>query len=194
MAVIGASRQKHRIGWDILHNLLDYEFQGQVFPVNPKADVVHSLKCYPSVEAIPDPVDLAIVIVRRAAVRAVVESCGRKGVRGLVIITAGFKELGESGAAAEREIVELARGYGMRVIGPNCMGIMNTDPAVRLDASFSSVKPLPGPVAFSSQSGALGEAILALTKELGLGLSMFVSLGNKADVSGNDLLEYWEQD
>ncbi len=194
IAVIGASRQKHAIGWDIVHNLLDYEFQGRVYPVNLKATVVHSLKCYASVEEIPDPVDLAIIVVPRAAVREVIESCGRKGVKGLVIITAGYKEVGEGGAAAEREIVALARRYRMRIIGPNCMGVMNTDPAVGLDASFSSVKPLPGPVAFSSQSGALGEAILALTRELGLGLSMFVSLGNKADVSTNDLLEYWERD
>ena len=194
VALIGASRQRHAIGWDILHNLIGYEFQGQVFPVNPHASVVHSVKCYPDVEAIPDAIDLAVIAVPKALVRGVVESCARKGVRGLVIVTSGFKEVGEAGAAAEREIRDLAREHGMRIIGPNGMGIINTDPAVRLHASFAATEPLAGNIAFSSQSGALGEAVLASMREMGLGLSMFASLGNKADVSGNDLLEYWEQD
>ncbi|MGE3841448.1 MAG: acetate--CoA ligase family protein [Vicinamibacterales bacterium] len=195
VAVIGASRQRHSIGWDILDNLVRYEFQGQVFPVNPKASVIHSLKCYPTVEAIPDPVDLAIVVVPKALVAGAVEACGRKGVKGLVVISAGFKEVGEAGARLEREVVDIVRRYGMRMIGPNCMGVINTDPHIRLQGSFSSTtEPLAGTIAFSSQSGALGEAILALMSQLGLGLSMFVSLGNKADVSGNDLLELWEHD
>ncbi len=194
VALIGASRQRHAIGWDILHNLIGYELQGQVFPVNPHASVVHSLKCYPDVESIPDDVDLAIVSVPKGLVRGVVEGCARKGVRGMVIVTAGFKEVGAEGAAAELEIRDMARVHGMRVIGPNCMGIINTDPEVRLNASFAATEPLPGNLAFSSQSGALGEAVLASMRAMGLGLSMFASLGNKADVSGNDLLEYWEQD
>jgi acetyl coenzyme A synthetase (ADP forming)-like protein len=195
VAVIGASRQRHSIGWDILHNLLQYEFQGQVFPVNPNADVVHSLKCYPTVEAIPDSVDLAIIVVPKGIVAEQVEACGRKGVGGLVVITAGFKEVGGDGVAMEHLVREAAFRYGMRMIGPNCMGVINTDPAVRLQGSFSATtEPIAGNIAFSSQSGALGEAILALMSQLGLGLSMFVSLGNKADVSGNDLLEFWEDD
>ncbi|HQZ39665.1 MAG TPA: acetate--CoA ligase family protein [Vicinamibacterales bacterium] len=194
VAVIGASRDRHSVGGAILHNLLAFEFQGQVFPVNPKASVVHSLKCYPTVEAIPDPVDLAVIAVPKRHVLEVMESCGRKGVRAVVVITAGFKETGEAGRALEREVVRVAKQHGIRLVGPNCMGIINMDPGVRLQASFSANEPLAGPVAFSSQSGALGEAILALLCERGLGLSMFVSLGNKADVSGNDLLEYWEQD
>jgi acetyl coenzyme A synthetase (ADP forming)-like protein len=195
LALIGASRERHSIGWDILDNLLRYEFQGQIFPVNPRADVVHSLKCYPAVEAIPDPVDLAIIAVPKRFVAGEVEACGRKDVRGLVVITAGFKEVGGDGQALEREVVEIVHRYGMRMVGPNCMGVINTDPAVRLQGSFSATtEPLAGNIAFSSQSGALGEAILALMTQLGLGLSMFVSLGNKADVSGNDLLEYWEHD
>jgi acetyl coenzyme A synthetase (ADP forming)-like protein len=194
VAVIGASRDRRSVGGAILHNLLTVEFQGQVFPVNPQATVVHSIKCYPSVEAIPDAVDLAVVAVPKAAVAGVVESCGRKGVRALVIITAGFKETGVAGAAVERRVVEAVRRHGMRLVGPNCMGIINMDPDVRLQATFSNVQPTPGSVAFSSQSGALGEAILALLCERGLGLSAFVSLGNKADVSGNDLLEWWEHD
>jgi acetyltransferase len=195
VALIGASRQRHSLAWDILDNLLRYEFQGQIFPVNPAADVVHSLKCYPGVEAIADPVDLAIVVAPKATVLEHVEACGRKGVKGLVVITAGFKEVGEAGAALEREVVAAVRRHGMRMIGPNCMGVINTDPAFRLHASFSATtEPLAGNIAFSSQSGALGEAILALMSQRGLGLSMFASLGNKADVSGNDLLELWEQD
>lgn len=195
VAVVGASRERHSIGWDILDNLLRYEFQGQVFPVNPKAEVIHSLKCYPTVADIPDPVDLAIVVVPRIHVKAQVEACGEKGIKGLVVISAGFKEIGETGAQYEREIVEIVRRYGMRMVGPNCMGVINTDPRYRLQGSFSSTtEPVEGNIAFSSQSGALGEAILALMSQLGLGLSMFVSLGNKADVSGNDLLELWEHD
>jgi acetyl coenzyme A synthetase (ADP forming)-like protein len=194
VAVIGASRDRRSVGGAILHNLLTFEFQGQVFPVNPKASVVHSLKSYPTVEAIPDPVDLAVIAVPKPHVLEALESCGRKGIGAVVIITAGFKETGDAGLALEREVVRIVKQYGMRLVGPNCMGIINMDPAVRLQASFSDNEPVPGTVAFSSQSGALGEAILALLRERGLGLSMFVSLGNKADVSGNDLLEYWEDD
>jgi len=194
VAVIGASRDRRSIGGAILHNLLTFEFQGQVFPVNPRAAVVHSMKCYPTVEDIPDPVDLAVIAVPKPHVLAALESCGRKGVGAAVIITAGFKETGDAGQALEREVVRISKHYGIRLVGPNCMGIINMDPAVRLQASFSANEPVAGNVAFSSQSGALGEAILALLLERGLGLSMFVSLGNKADVSGNDLLEYWETD
>lgn len=194
VAVIGASRDRHSVGGAILHNLLTAEFQGQVFPVNPSATVVHSLKAYPSVEAIPDAVDLAVIAVPKAAVADAVEACGRKGVRGLVVITAGYKEVGAAGAALERDLLARVRHHGMRMVGPNCMGLMNMGADTRLQASFSANEPAPGNVAFSSQSGALGEAILALLRERGLGLSMFCSLGNKADVSGNDLLEYWEHD
>jgi acetyl coenzyme A synthetase (ADP forming)-like protein len=194
VAVIGASRDRRSVGGAILHNLLSFEFQGQVFPVNPKASVVHSLKCYASVEDIPDPVDMAVIAVPKPHVLGVLEACGRKGVGAVVMITAGFKETGEAGLALEREVVRIIKQYGIRLVGPNCMGIINMAPDVRLQASFSANEPMSGPVAFSSQSGALGEAILALLRERGLGLSMFVSLGNKADVSGNDLLEYWEED
>jgi acetyl coenzyme A synthetase (ADP forming)-like protein len=194
VAVIGASRDPRSVGGSILNNLLSYSFNGLVFPVNPAAEVVRSLKCYPTVEAISDPVDLAVIAVPKQYVLDVLDSCGRKGVRGVVMITAGFKEVGEAGRALEQQVVERVKRYGMRLIGPNCMGIINMAPDVRLQASFSANHPVTGNVSFSSQSGALGEAILALLLERGLGLSMFVSLGNKADVSGNDLLEYWEHD
>ncbi|MDP1569766.1 MAG: acetate--CoA ligase family protein [Vicinamibacterales bacterium] len=194
VAVIGASRDVRSVGGSILHNLLSFQFNGLVFPVNPAAQVVHSLKCYPTVEAIPDEVDLAVIAVPKRFVLEALDSCGRKGVRGIVMITAGFKEVGEAGADLEHQVLDRVKRYGMRLIGPNCMGIINMAPDVRLQASFSANHPVPGNVSFSSQSGALGEAILALLLERGLGLSMFVSLGNKADVSGNDLLEYWEHD
>jgi acetate---CoA ligase (ADP-forming) len=194
VAVIGASRDVRSVGGSILHNLLSFQFNGLVFPVNPAANVVHSLKCYPTVEAIPDAVDMAVIAVPKRFVLEALDSCGRKGVRGIVMITAGFKEVGDAGAALEQEVLARVKRYGMRLVGPNCMGIINMAPDVRLQASFSANQPVPGNVSFSSQSGALGEAILALLLERGLGLSMFVSLGNKADVSGNDLLEYWEHD
>ncbi len=198
VAVIGASRDRTSIGREILHNIIEYEFNGTVFPVNPKATTVHSLKSYPDVVSIPDPIDLAVIVVPRQHVAGVVDQCGRKGVKGAVVITAGFKEVGGEGVQRELELVEKIRGYGMRLVGPNCMGVVNTDPDVRLNATFAKAVPLAGDatgkIGFISQSGALGEAILANARDLNLGISMFASTGNKADISGNDLLEYWEDD
>jgi acetyl coenzyme A synthetase (ADP forming)-like protein len=194
VAVVGASRKKVSIGREVLGNLLAGGFTGTVFPVNSAATSVHSLKAYPSVEAIPDPVDLAVVVVPKERVMEVVESCGRKKVRALVVITAGYKETGPEGARREEKLGEAIRRYGMRMVGPNCMGIVNTDPEIRLNASFASAMPIPGKVGFLSQSGALGAAILSTAADLGLGIAQFVSLGNKADVSGNDLVEFWEHD
>jgi acetyltransferase len=194
VAVVGASRRPASIGRELTRNLIDFGFAGKVFPVNPKAGAVHSMKCYPSVSAIPDEVDLAIVVVPRKSVLGVIEECGRKGIKGIVTITAGFREAGPDGAALEQRIRRVLDRYGMRMIGPNCMGVVNTDPAVRLNATFAAARPERGTAAFVSQSGALGEAILASAGSLGLGIAMFVSMGNKTDVSGNDLLEYWEHD
>jgi acetyl coenzyme A synthetase (ADP forming)-like protein len=194
VAVVGTSRDKASLGREILSNILSYEFEGVVFPVNPKAKVVSSLKCYPSVSAIPDPVDLAVVVVPRDSVFEVVEDAAKKGVRGMVIVTAGFKEVGGVGVEMERRLCEMAREAGMRFVGPNCMGIVNTEEEVRLEASFGTTAPIPGNVSFVSQSGALGEAILATTRQLGIGIHMFASVGNKADITSNDLLAYWEDD
>ena len=194
IAVIGASRRRGTIGREILHNLLDYEFKGTLFPVNPNTDVVNSIKCYPSILDVPDRVDLAIVVVPMPEVVKVVENCGKKGVRGLVIISAGFKEIGGKGARAEEKIVKLLRKYGMRAVGPNCMGVVNTEPAVSMNATFAATTPTKGKIGFMSQSGALGEAILCMARELNLGFSNFISVGNKVDVSGNDLIEYWKDD
>ena len=194
VAVIGASRNRESIGWALLDNLISRRFEGPIFPVNPHAESVHSLKCYPSVSEIPDPVDLAVVLVPRPLVEDVVDECLERGVRGLVVISAGFAETGAEGARLERRIRDKVRGAGARMVGPNCMGVINTDPAISLDATFAPVPARPGRIGFVSQSGALGVAILNVASSLGIGLTQFVSMGNKADVSGNDLLEYWEDD
>jgi acetyl coenzyme A synthetase (ADP forming)-like protein len=194
VAVVGASRDPSSIGYRILEALVLNHFQGPVYPVNSKAAVVGCFRAQPSVREVPEPVDLAIIAVPRDAVMGVVDDCAARGARALVTITAGFAEVNAEGRELQKRLVEKVRGYGMRLIGPNCMGLLNTDPTVRLNASFSPVFPPPGRVAMSSQSGALGLAILAAANRFGLGLSTFVSVGNKADVSGNDLLQYWEED
>ena len=194
IAVVGASRKARSIGRELLHNLIEYNFRGKVFPVNPKADFIHSIKAFPAVSSIPDPVDLAIIVVPRDEVPEVVEDCGKKGVKGLVVITAGFSETGEEGRKIEAQLSRQVRRYGMRMIGPNCMGVINTAQDVSMDATFAPMLPLYGRIGFMSQSGALGVAILNMARQLDIGFSHFVSMGNKADVSGNDLLLYWEED
>ncbi len=194
IAVVGASRRRGSIGFSLLHNLVSAEFAGALFPVNPGAAAVHSLKCYPSLDAIPDPVDLAVVMVPKGSVQEVAEAAIAKGVRGLVVITAGFAETGEEGAAREGRLRDTVRAAGVRMIGPNCMGVINTAAEVSLNATFAPTPAEPGPVGFVSQSGALGVAILNVARDLGVGFTQFVSMGNKADVSGNDLLEHWEDD
>lgn len=194
IAVVGASSKDKSIGKEIVRNLVDYEFQGTVFPVNPKAKVVYSIKCYSDVTEIPDAVDLAIVVVPSRGVLDVAEACGKRGIKGLVVISAGFRETGEEGREREARLLDILKKYDMRMIGPNCMGVINTHPDVRMDATFAPTPPLAGRVGFMSQSGALGVAILDIAKNIGLGISMFVSMGNKTDVSGNDLLKYWGDD
>lgn len=194
VAVIGASSTEASIGAELFKNLLRGPFQGPVYPVNPMRQWVLGVRAYPTVRDIPDPVDLAILSVPKGKVLDAIDDCGQKGVGAAVIITAGFKEVGGEGVELERKLREKLRQYGIRAIGPNCMGMLVTDPEVRLNASFAATPALPGNVAFLSQSGALGEAILALARSLGLGLSAFVSLGNRVDVSVNDLLEHWSSD
>lgn len=194
VAVIGASTQKGILGREIFDKLLNSDFNGPLYPVNPKAQYIHSVKAYPSISAIPDQVDLAILVVRKELVLNIIQECAECGVKGVIVITAGFKETGEKGAELERLMLEIIRSHGMRMIGPNCMGAINTDPEVRLDATFAPTVPRRGTVGFVSQSGALGQTILEQAQALNLGVSMFVSVGNKADVSGNDLLEYWRDD
>lgn len=194
VAIVGASRHAGSIGRKLLDAIIASGFRGAIYPVNPKAAEINGLRTYSSVKDLPETVDLAVVVVPRHAVLGVVEDCGMRGVRAVVVITAGFAEMGAEGVALQQRLVEMIRRYGMRMVGPNCFGLLNTDPAVRLNATFSSAFPPHGRVAMSSQSGAIGLAVLAAARRLHLGLSGFVSIGNKADISSNDLLEYWETD
>lgn len=194
VAVIGASRNPDSIGFRILKALIDNNFQGPVYPINPNADVIRSIHTYSSVSELPEPVDLGVVVVPAEIVPNVVEDCAGAGVKSLVVISAGFAETGDTGKKRQQDVLEHVRRSGMRMIGPNCLGLLNAHPDISLNASFSPVFPGFGPVAMLSQSGALGLAILQLARDRDLGLSSFVSVGNKADVSGNDLIQYWEED
>lgn len=194
VAVIGASRDPSSIGHRILEALKSTHFHGPVYPVNPRATVVAGSRAYPSARELPEPVDLAVVAAPSDAVLGIVDDCAARGIRALLVISAGFAEVGPAGKQLQQQLVDKVRGHGMRLIGPNCLGLLNTDPAVRLNATFTSIFPPPGRVAMSSQSGAIGLAVLAAARQLQLGLSTFVSVGNKADVSSNDLLQYWEED
>lgn len=194
VAVVGASRRSGSIGANLLANLLREGFKGPIYPVNPCADEIAGLKAYPRVSAIGAHVDLALIAVPAAAVREVTADCARAGVRGVVVISAGFAEVSRSGREAEQELRRLVRGAGMRLVGPNCMGVLNTAPDVSLNATFAEAWPPAGNIGMLSQSGALGLAILDRVRSLNLGISSFVSVGNKADVSSNDMLAYWAQD
>src|SRR6266702_2698575 len=194
VAVIGASRRRGTVGGELFHNLLAAGFAGPVYPVNPKATSVQSVAAYPTVDEVPGPVDLAVLAVPAAAVVPVARACAAKGVGALVVLSAGFAESGPEGVERQRDLLAVCRQAGMRLVGPNCLGVINTNPAVRLDATFGPTLPARGRVGFGSQSGALGLAIVDYANDLGLGLSSFVAMGNKADVSGNDLLGYWQDD
>jgi acetyl coenzyme A synthetase (ADP forming)-like protein len=194
VAIIGAARSPGTIGNLLMRCILQNGFSGIVYPVNPNTEAVLSVKSYPSVLDIPGNVDMAIIAVPAAVVSKVADECGRKGVRALIVISDGFRERGPEGLAREEELRNVILSYGMRLIGPNCMGVINTNPAIRMNATFSQVYPAAGSVAFLSQSGAMGLAILEHAKNLNMGISTFVSVGNRGDVSTNDLLQYWEQD
>ena len=194
VAVIGASRSPDKVGQALVRHLVRGGFTGPVYAVNPGATAVFGVAAYPSVRDVPGDVDLAVVAVPAEAVIDVVHDCAAKGVKGLVVVSAGFAETGADGRERQAELVRIARSHGMRVVGPNCLGIVNNDPAYSLNASMAPVVPAPGRVGFFSQSGALGIAILEAVATRGLGLSTFVSAGNRADVSGNDLLQYWQDD
>lgn len=194
VAVVGASRSPGQMGNRIVSQLLANQFQGKVFAVNSAGGSIGALPAYTSMKELPGPVDLAILVVPKHAVLSVVDECAALGVKAALVISSGFAESDDAGRARQRELVGKIRGYGMRLIGPNCLGLINTDPAIRLNATFAPSFPQAGSIAISSQSGALGLAILELATRLNLGLSSFVSVGNKADVTGNDLLQYWEDD
>ncbi len=194
VAVVGASRERNKIGSEILHNLIATGFTGSVVPIHPTAQFIQGLKAYPRVAEVSTTVDLAIIVVPAAQVAAAVDDCLAGKVPAICIISAGFGESSDEGRTAERDLVRKIRGAGSRLIGPNCMGLLNTDAQYSLNATFSPVYPPIGRVAMSTQSGALGLAILDYARQLNIGISSFVSVGNKADVSGNDLLQYWETD
>jgi acyl-CoA synthetase (NDP forming) len=192
--VIGASRRQDTIGQALVRNLVTGDFTGRVYAVNPSSNAVSGFPAYNSVTDIEGDVDVAIVAVPAESVEDVVLDCAAKGVHGLVVISSGFAETGEEGRQRQRRLVGLSRSYGLRLIGPNALGVINTDPEVSINASLAALMPPRGRAGFFCQSGALGSAILEKVNNRGLGLSTFVSAGNRADVSGNDLLQYWEED
>lgn len=187
VAVIGASREVGKVGYDVLNNLIQYKFAGGIYPVNPKADEILGLPCFPSVKAVPHDVELAVIVIPAKFTLAAVQECAEKGVKALIIITAGFKEVGREGAEMERKVVEVANANNMRIIGPNCLGIINT--IHNLNASFAAGMPKEGDIAFLSQSGAFGTAVLDWAIGEQIGFSKFISVGNKADVDETSLLE-----
>ena len=194
VAVIGASSDPSSIGGRLFHNILSTGFTGPLYPVNPTAKVINSVRAYSTILEVPDEVDLAYIVVPQRFVIDVARQCAEAGVRGIVVISAGFSEVGPEGASLEHELLEIVRNSGMRMVGPNCMGLLNTASSVQLNGTFAPVYPPAGNVAMSSQSGALGIAILDFATRSNIGISQFVSVGNKADVSGNDLMLAWEDD
>ena len=192
IAVVGASRDPRKLGSVILRNLVHGGFGGGIYPVNPEPDQIGDLRAYASVNEIEAPVDLAVIVVPAAAVAGVIDDCARAGVGAAVVITAGFRERGEAGAAVERELLERARAGGVRLVGPNSVGVINT--AARLNATFAAAQPSAFPVALVSQSGAVATAILDWARTTGIGFSKFVSLGNMADIDEVDLLRYLTHD
>ncbi|RUM88943.1 MAG: CoA-binding protein, partial [Thermodesulfatator sp.] len=192
VAVVGASRHPGKVGYDVVRNLLDYRFPGRIYPVNPKASEILGLQCYPRVTEIPEEVDLAVIAVPAAAVPSVLRDCAARGIQAAIILSAGFKEAGAEGARLEREIVSLAKETGIRLLGPNCLGVVDT--YHRLNATFAALKPRRGRIGFFSQSGALCLAVLEWARAEGVGLSRFVSLGNKSDVSEIECLQALAED
>ena len=194
VAVIGASRKRGTIGAELFHNLVANGFNGPAYPVNPSTPVVQSTVAYQTVLDVPGPVDLAVIVVPAAQVVGAARQCASKGVRSLVVISSGFGETGGEGARLQADLLTVCRDAGMRMVGPNCMGVINTAPEVSMNATFGPTMAPRGRVGFMSQSGALGLAVIDYAKNLGLGLSWFISAGNKADLSGNDVLQYAETD
>ncbi|NOZ27143.1 MAG: acetate--CoA ligase [Chloroflexi bacterium] len=192
VAIIGASKTPGKLGYAVLQNVLQYGFPGSIYPINPKGGEILGLKAYPSVLDVPGPIDLAVIVIPSQFIAKVLDECGRKGIRGVVIISAGFREIGPEGMQRERELLRIAKQYGIRIIGPNCLGIIDT--LVPLNASFAATMPDQGSIAFMSQSGALCTSILDMAKPQGIGFSRFVSLGNKADLNEIDFLEAWADD
>ncbi len=194
VAVIGASRREESIGALVMRNILAAGFQGEIYPIHRVAEQIQGLKAYPSIHDVPEPVDLAVVVVPAAQAIDVVKDCGKAGVKALLVLSAGFAEAGEEGVRLQEKLRRRVRRAGMRVVGPNSFGLINNDPAVRLNATLATVIPRSGRLGLFAQSGALGVAVLASAARRGLGISVFASAGNRVDVSGNDLMQYWIDD
>ncbi len=194
VAIVGASNNPLSIGHIVMQNLLDHNFQGPIYPINPKARSIKSFKAYASVSEIPDEVDLVNISIKNTLVPYVLEDCGRKGVKFVIVHTAGFKEVGEEGRQLERQIVEIAHKYGMRIYGPNSQGIQNSDPAVSVYANFTFVPMFPSNISIVAQSGGVGETLKLHLYRIGKGIRMYSSFGNEADVSMNEIIDYYGQD
>ncbi len=194
IAVIGASTKPKTIGSEIMQRLRDYKFNGNIYPVNPKGGIIEGFQAYTSIDEVPGEVDLAVIVVNAKFVLDTIDQCHNKGIKGLCIITAGFKETGREGAELEKQLLQKVRDYGMRCVGPNCLGVLNTNDNVKMDATFAESLPVKGDIGFVSQSGALGGGILNILKDLNLGFAQFVSIGNQADINAETMLEYWEND
>jgi len=194
IAVIGASTKPATIGSEIMQRLRDYKFTGNIYPVNPKAENIEGFKAYPTVLEIPGDVDFAIIIIPQKFVLEALDQCNQKGIKGICIISAGFKEAGAEGAQAEKDLLAKLQEYGMRCVGPNCLGVLNTHPDIQMDATFAEALPERGNIGFVSQSGALGGGILNILKDLDVGFAQFISIGNQTDINAETALEYWEND
>jgi acetyl coenzyme A synthetase (ADP forming)-like protein len=194
IAIIGASRHPGSVGHSLLANIIDSRFQGVVYPVNPHAEAILGIKCYPRVLDIPDEVDLAVVIVPAPLVLQVLEECGVKGISGVITISAGFKEIGGKGIELEQRLKDIINKYSIALVGPNCLGVINTASESSMNATFGTQMPKQGNIAFISQSGALCVAVLDYAKEANIGFSKFISMGNKAGLTENDLLVYFNED
>ena len=194
IAVVGASTKEHTIGSDIMKRLQEYKFNGKIFPINPKGGIIEGLQAYTSVLEVPESIDLAIIVVNAKFVLDTIDQCHQKGIEGLCVITAGFKETGAEGAELEKALLSKVREYGMRCVGPNCLGVVNTLPEISMDGCFAESLPERGHIGFVSQSGALGGGILNILKDLNLGFAQFISIGNQADVNAETAMEYWENE
>ncbi len=194
IAVIGASTKPKTIGSEIMQRLRDYKFNGKIYPVNPKGGIIEGFQAYTSIKEVPGEVDLAVIVVNAKFVLDTIDQCHEKGIKGICIITAGFKETGKEGAELEKQLLNKVKEYGMRCVGPNCLGVLNTNPDVMMDATFAESLPVRGDIGFVSQSGALGGGILNILKDLNIGFAQFVSIGNQADINAETMLEYWEND
>ncbi len=194
VAIIGASNNPLSIGHIVIQNLVDHNYKGPIYPINPKSNVIKSFKTYPSIADVPDEVDLVNISIKNSLVPTVLEDCGKKGVKFAIVHTAGFKEVGEEGLKLERQIVEIAHKYNMRIYGPNSQGIQNSDPSVSVYANFTFVPQIPGNISIVAQSGGVGETLKLQLYNIGLGTRMYASFGNEADISMNDIIDYYGQD